>query len=108
MSSIPLYIMQNHGRMDNNIENGRCDVITSIAIASARANYAIVMGTKLNHKTSCSWLEIMDALWPMTADTWLLIRDSDGRVLDEYSLRKITFIKVKLSLIIIINDFVFY
>lgn len=28
-------------------ENGRCDVITPIDIVSARANYAIVMGTKL-------------------------------------------------------------
>ena len=29
-------------------ENGRCDVITPIDVASARANlYAIVMGTKL-------------------------------------------------------------
>ena len=29
------------------IENRRCDVITPIDVASARANYAIVMGTKL-------------------------------------------------------------
>ena len=29
-----------------------------------------------------------------TTDTWSLIQDSNGRVLDEYSLRKVTFSKV--------------